>query len=99
MNRQLFIHHYLPSHLASALVAGAVLNFVLSDTINYPISIRGLRTRAQPTQYAELGVKAPIVVGLFAIAMMACLVYLAPLTYGTPGYVVCFVDAWFVRDS
>ncbi|EIM86638.1 glycosyltransferase family 39 protein [Stereum hirsutum FP-91666 SS1] len=85
MNRQLFIHHYLPSHLASALVAGAVLNFVLSDTINYPISIRGLRTRAQPTQYAELGVKAPIVVGLFAIAMMACLVYLAPLTYGTPG--------------
>jgi len=41
MSRQLFIHHYLPSHLASALIAGAVLNFVLSDTINYPISIKG----------------------------------------------------------
>jgi dolichyl-phosphate-mannose-protein mannosyltransferase len=28
MGRQLFLHHYLPAHLASALVTGALLEFV-----------------------------------------------------------------------
>ncbi|GAB7365888.1 hypothetical protein MBLNU230_g7218t1 [Neophaeotheca triangularis] len=30
MGRQLFLHHYLPAHLASALVAGALLEFVFN---------------------------------------------------------------------
>nr|POF26217.1 dolichyl-phosphate-mannose--protein mannosyltransferase 4 [Quercus suber] len=30
MGRQLFLHHYLPAHLASALVAGAVIEFVFN---------------------------------------------------------------------
>ncbi|KAI9749432.1 MAG: hypothetical protein M1815_002539 [Lichina confinis] len=30
MGRQLFLHHYLPAHLASCLVAGAVLEFVFN---------------------------------------------------------------------
>ena len=85
MSRQLFIHHYLPSHLASALVAGSVLNFVLSDTINYPISIRGPKTRARPSQYADLGVKGPVILVVFSFILFLMFVYLAPLTYGTPG--------------
>lgn len=85
MGRQLFLHHYLPSHLASALVAGAVLHFVLSETINYPISIRGPSTRPQPAQKADVGMKGPIVVGVFALAMLGLFVYISPLTYGTPG--------------
>src|SRR5205807_1376147 len=28
MGRQLFLHHYLPAHLASALVTGALVEFV-----------------------------------------------------------------------
>lgn len=28
MGRQLFLHHYLPAHLASALVAGALFEFI-----------------------------------------------------------------------
>jgi len=28
MGRQLFLHHYLPAHLASSLVAGALLEFI-----------------------------------------------------------------------
>ena len=87
MGRQLFLHHYLPSHLASALVAGAVLQFVLSETMNYPISIRGPLTRPQPRTYADVGTKGPIIVGVFALVMFALFVYIAPLTYGTPGYV------------
>lgn len=85
MNRQLFIHHYLPSHLASALVAGSVLNFVLSETINYPISIRGPTTRARPPMYSDLGVKGPVTAAVFTLLMFIMFVYMAPLTYGTPG--------------
>jgi dolichyl-phosphate-mannose-protein mannosyltransferase len=85
MNRQLFIHHYLPSHLASALVAGAVLSFVFSDTINYPVSIWGPKTRSRPSQYSDLGMKGPITVGVFALILFSMYVYMAPLTYGTPG--------------
>jgi dolichyl-phosphate-mannose-protein mannosyltransferase len=85
MNRQLFVHHYLPSHLASALVAGAVLNFVLSDTINYPISIWGPKTRGRPSQYSDIGVKGVVIFGVFTLMLFALFVYIAPLTYGTPG--------------
>lgn len=85
MNRQLFIHHYLPSHLASALVAGSVLNFVLSETINYPISIRGPSTRLRPSMYSDLGMKGPVSVVIFSLLMFIMYVYMAPLTYGTPG--------------
>jgi dolichyl-phosphate-mannose-protein mannosyltransferase len=48
MSRQLFLHHYLPAHLASALVAGSVLNFVITEEVNYPVSKAGLRTRLRP---------------------------------------------------
>ena len=44
MGRQLFLHHYLPAHLASALVTGALLEFVfnldpvaLDETSNPPV--------------------------------------------------------------
>ncbi|KAG6909028.1 hypothetical protein DXG01_002302 [Tephrocybe rancida] len=85
MNRQLFVHHYLPSHLASALIAGAVLNFVLSDTINYPISVRGPSTRSRPSQYSDIGIKGPVILVIFGLAMFGMFVFMAPLTYGTPG--------------
>lgn len=97
MSRQLFVHHYLPSHLASALIAGSVLNFVLSETVNSPISIRGPSTRLKPSTYADTGMKGPIIVGLFVIVLFVMFCYMSPLTYGTPGYVstavVCFVAA------
>ncbi|KAJ7180678.1 glycosyltransferase family 39 protein [Mycena filopes] len=85
MNRQLFIHHYLPSHLASAMIAGAVLSFILSETVNYPVSVWGPTTRSHPKQYADLGIKAPIIFIGFSVAMFAVLLFFAPLTYGTPG--------------
>jgi len=50
MGRQLFLHHYLPAHLASSLVAGALLEFIcnvepdidgaaLSDALNDQSSV------------------------------------------------------------
>ena len=85
MNRQLFIHHYLPSHLYSTLIAGAVLNFIMSETINYPISVRGRTTRLRPAQHSDIGPKALISVSVFTVGMIMMFLYIAPLTYGTPG--------------
>ncbi|KAI0708841.1 O-mannosyltransferase [Cerioporus squamosus] len=86
MSRQLFIHHYLPSHLVSAMIAGSVLSFALSETINYPVSVWGPRLRVPKTPtYADLGMRGPIVVGVFSLIMFIMFVYMAPLTYGTPG--------------
>jgi dolichyl-phosphate-mannose-protein mannosyltransferase len=85
MSRQLFIHHYLPSHLASALIAGAVLNFICTETVNYPISVRGLDTPPKPREYADLGVKGVVFVGLFVVLQFSVFIFMAPLTYGTPG--------------
>ncbi|KAJ8095317.1 Dolichyl-phosphate-mannose--protein mannosyltransferase 4 [Marasmius tenuissimus] len=85
MNRQLFIHHYLPSHLASALVAGAVLQFILSDTINYPVSIRGPTTKARKRTVTDIGLKGPIIFVVFSLVLFGFYSYMSPLTYGTPG--------------
>lgn len=88
MNRQLFLHHYLPAHLCSALVAGAVLNFIISETINYPVSIPSPFTRRRPREYTDLGVKAVIAIVVFNLVFVFMFVFLSPLTYGTPGYVI-----------
>ncbi|KAL5492520.1 PMT4 [Sanghuangporus weigelae] len=85
MSRQLFIHHYLAAHLFSALLAGAVLNFIMSEAINYPISIAGRKTRMRPTQYSDIGPKALAAVAIFTVAEFIMLIYISPLTYGTPG--------------
>ncbi|GJJ11367.1 hypothetical protein Clacol_005599 [Clathrus columnatus] len=85
MNRQLFIHHYLPAHLCSALVAGSTLNFMISETINFPISIPSPYMRRRPRQYTDLGVKAVATVAVFTLTFVAMFLFLSPLTYGTPG--------------
>lgn len=67
------------------MVAGAVFSFVLSETVNYPISIRGPATKPKPATKADLGIKGPIILAIFVLAMFILYVYIAPLTYGTPG--------------
>lgn len=38
MGRQLFLHHYLPAHLASCLVTGALTQFLFSRGFDGPVS-------------------------------------------------------------
>lgn len=82
MTRQKFLHHYLPAHLASALVAGSVLNFVLVETVNYPISVAGVRTRLRPATRAVVGLPGWIGLGVLTAIVIGCWLWLAPLTYG-----------------
>jgi len=86
MNRQLFIHHYLPAHLASALVAGSVLNFILTESIEYPISVaqKGI-THLRPRIHTDLGLRGMAVIVAILGAVAMSFTYFAALTYGTPG--------------
>jgi dolichyl-phosphate-mannose-protein mannosyltransferase len=93
MNRQLFIHHYLPAHLCSCLAAGGVLDFVFSETNNFPISLPGMRTRPRRPTRSDLQTgAAAVALAALTIAMFAMFVFIGPLTYGTPAYVFFFVS-------
>ena len=82
MTRQKFLHHYLPAHLASVLVAGAVLNFVVVETVNYPISAAGPRTRLRPAVRARMNNVAWIALAVLMAIVIGSWLYIAPLTYG-----------------
>ena len=57
MGRQLFLHHYLPAHLASALVTGALLEFIfnldpvgLEDNVTHQVQTQNQnQTHSRPT--------------------------------------------------
>ncbi|KAH7105757.1 glycosyltransferase family 39 protein [Auriculariales sp. MPI-PUGE-AT-0066] len=85
MNRQLFLHHYLPAHLCSALLAGSVFNFLVSERINYPVSVAGPTTRLRPLTRSDIGMPAGGTLIGFTILLAAAHAFLGPLTYGTPG--------------
>ncbi|KAL7424410.1 Dolichyl-phosphate-mannose--protein mannosyltransferase 4 [Cryptotrichosporon argae] len=82
MSRQRFLHHYLPAHLASALVAGAVLNFVLVETVDYPVSRAGPRTHLRPAVRARLSRTARAALVVLAAIVLACYAFESPFTYG-----------------
>lgn len=98
MGRQLFLHHYLPAHLASALVTGALVEFVFniepssldeitdgngSITKKENKNDRGKPVRERLGTQSLLGTWA-VTGGILAIIIWS-FVYFAPLTYGTPG--------------
>lgn len=83
MSRQLFIHHYLPAHLASACLAGSILNFILTESINYPVSAAGPTTRLRPRIKAVVPRKAYFAFGILSFTVIGMFIFLAPFTYGT----------------
>ncbi|GAA5997777.1 dolichyl-phosphate-mannose-protein mannosyltransferase [Rhodotorula paludigena] len=86
MSRQLFLHHYLPAHLISALVAGVVFHFLFcGDSLNYPVSVPGPLVRRRPRQRAHVGKGMVLAFFVVTAALVANYWFLRPLTYGTPG--------------
>ena len=97
MGRQLFLHHYLPAHLASALVTGALVEFIFNIE---PLSEDELASAAQGT--AKVGrasrtrpVRESIgsntlwmawaATGVILSVVVWSFLFFAPLTYGFPG--------------
>lgn len=97
MGRQLFLHHYLPSHLASCLVVGALLEFVFNaePSAEEP-SHEDIKTgKKAPGPQRHITARERFAGQSMASSWIACGVVLAivfagwyfflPLTYGYPG--------------
>lgn len=112
MGRQLFLHHYLPAHLASTLVTGALLEFifnvepVLDDTIMSKSGKKGVP--APPKKHLPAREKLAgqnlltswAAVGVILTIVIGGWYFFLPLTYGYPGLTVPQVNArkWLGYD-
>ncbi len=102
MGRQLFLHHYLPAHLASCLVTGALVEFVFNAEPVDEITLQEAKTgkklvaAAGPKRHLSardrfagqsmIGSWIACVVLLSVVG--ACWYFFLPLTYGYPGLTV-----------
>ena len=109
MGRQLFLHHYLPAHLASALVCGALLDFVFNAEPydeSVPAHVEALNGKkatgskkganalpSSPTLPTEATAASWIACAVILTILIGGFVFYAPLTYGTPGLSVDEVNA------
>lgn len=100
MGRQLFLHHYLPAHLASCLVAGAIVEFVFNvePVLDDEVALnkkdktgkvpekrkRGFVTANERLKGQSL-LSTWIAVGVIMVPVLAGWFYFLPLTYGKPG--------------
>ena len=112
MGRQLFLHHYLPAHLASALVAGAVVEFIFNiepadiaqgsikdgkaATTSNQERRRPVRERIAGQSMLATWAAAGVIVAVVTWGFW----FFAPLTYGQPGLDVEQVNArkWLGYD-
>jgi dolichyl-phosphate-mannose-protein mannosyltransferase len=97
MGRQLFLHHYLPAHLASALVAGALIEFIFNVEPLSQEELTALRRQNGSTSSVSFGrpirervnntslLTAWAATGAIYAALIWGFLFFAPLTYGSPG--------------
>lgn len=96
MGRQLFLHHYLPAHLASCLITGALLEFIFNvepvdDSFLSKAGKKGVPTGPKkhiPAREKLTG--QSLLVSWAAVGVVLAIVlggwyYFLPLTYGYPG--------------
>lgn len=108
MGRQLFLHHYLPAHLASCLVAGALVEFIFSmePPELEPATASTVASASNPRQGHRRTESRPVrervsqsligswIATVVVLAAVAwCFLFFAPLTYGKPGLDVAQVNA------
>lgn len=91
MGRSLYLHHYLPAAVCCYLLVGALFQFTCINGINTPISARTTIPSASGDQRPFTSMKACPSYWSYLIAFtilslqFAVFVFLAPLTYGSPG--------------
>jgi dolichyl-phosphate-mannose-protein mannosyltransferase len=107
MGRQLFLHHYLPAHLASCLVTGALVEFIFCiepQEVESPTAVKGhRRTHSRPVRErvatsSQMG--SWIATGVILAVVFWSFLFFAPLTYGNPGLTVPQVQSrkWLGYD-
>jgi len=101
MGRQLFLHHYLPAHLASCLVSGALVEFIFNvepviddETVlakkdkvvaKVPEKTRRAFVSASERLRGQSLTATWMAVGVIMSAVLWGWYYFLPLTYGKPG--------------
>ena len=94
MGRQLFLHHYLPAHLASTLVCGALVEFVFNaDPVEGAPARKGKDPPSGPKRFVTARERfagqsmVPAWSACFVILGVAAAgwYFFLPLTYGYPG--------------
>lgn len=109
MGRQLFLHHYLPSHLASCLVTGALLEFIFNvepilDDASIAANKKAAGTRKHlPARQKLAGqnlLTSWAALGVIMVVVIGGWYFFLPLTYGYPGLTVPQVQArkWLGYD-
>jgi dolichyl-phosphate-mannose-protein mannosyltransferase len=109
MGRQRFLHHYLPSHLASTMVTGALIEFIFNlqpldpATAAPPEDDPSGKAKANRslgrfvTAKERMGRRSVIAGWIATLVILAFTIYgfvfFAPLTYGLPGLDVDGVNA------
>jgi len=97
MGRQLFLHHYLPAHLASALVTGALVEFIFNtdsteadaNTGKGSKKAVGPAVKRHVTARERFAGQSMIGSWIGALIILSLVVFgwyfFLPLTYGYPG--------------
>lgn len=112
MGRQLFLHHYLPAHLASALVTGGLLEFVFNVEPNLEelSSSKSSKKAGSADQKKHLPAREKLAgqshlaswaaLGVILALIIGGWYFFLPLTYGYPGLSVAEVNArkWLGYD-
>lgn len=108
MGRQLFLHHYLPAHLASTLVTGALLEFVFNvePILDDALMVKGGKKTARKHLPAREKLAGQNLMTSWAAATVVIAIAIAgwyhflPLTYGYPGLSVAQVQSrkWLGYD-
>lgn len=108
MGRQLFLHHYLPAHLASALVTGALLEFIFNvePILDDASMVKGSKKAFKkhlPAREKLAGqnlLTSWAAAGLIIIIVIGGWYFFLPLTYGYPGLSVDEVQSrkWLGYD-
>lgn len=111
MGRQRFLHHYLPAHLASTLVAAALVEFICNFEPISPaaeVDVTGKEHAAAHRRFVtakeRLGSQSLLAMWAATVVILSAVIYgflfFAPLTYGSPGLDVDSVNArkWLSYD-
>ncbi|KAK3337386.1 glycosyltransferase family 39 protein [Cercophora scortea] len=103
MGRQLFLHHYLPSHLASTLVTGALVEFIFTgDSVEHEATFEALKSgkktdtattkKHHVTARERYSGQSTLPAWIAAIVILSLTFagwyFFLPLTYGYPGLTV-----------
>lgn len=91
----------MPAHILSTMVAGSMIHFVVTESINSPISIPGplLKGRLRRKSFAEQPLSLLVVIAFVLVLVLVSLIFIKPLTYGTPGLSATQVGRRRILDS